>query len=529
MIEKINTFFSNFQSALRRIEKTRLNFVRNGNDNLYEVNCMAKIIIIGGGVSGLSAGIYAQMDGHQAILCEKQNLTGGNLTGWQRGEYHIDNCIHWLTGTNPHTKHYKIWTDLGALDEKTEIYQADILYTYEYRGQRLSLHKDLARLEKDMLEISPSDEKEIRSLIKAVRLIQGASGIAGENHDEKSPVISELFSLPTLYKYYKLSTGALAERFSHPLLQKFINAFIGEQFSAIALLVVFATFCGENGGIPKGSSKEMAKRMTKRFTDLGGEVLLHKQAVKIHTEKDRAVRVDFSDGTSLNGDYFIITADPALTFGTLLDKEMPKPLQKLYADPNMLRFSGYQCAFSCDENALPFRGDFLFPVPKKFQAKLHTKNMILREFSHEKEFAPKGKTVLQSLTFCDEKTSKEFILLHDDPAKYKAKKREIANAVSSLITEKFPILKGKIRCLDVWTPATYKRYTQSEIGSFMSFVFPPNTPPKRIDNRVSGIKNLLLATQWLQAPGGLPISAEAGKRAVEIIRKKEKTGKKIRE
>ena len=484
-------------------------------------NFMANIIIIGGGVAGLSAGVYAQKYGHHAILCESQALTGGNLTGWQRGEYHIDNCIHWLTGTNPHTKYYQLWTDLGALDKDTEIYQAETLYTYEYRGKRLSLNKNLHILEKDMLEISPKDEKEIRSLIKAVRAIQGASGIAGENHDEKSPLLSELFSLPSLYKYYRLSTGDLAKRFSHPLLQKFLNSFLGEQFSSVALLIVFATFCGENGGIPKGSSRAMAKRITKRFLDLGGEVLLNKRAVKIHTENNRAVCVEFADGTTLAGDYFIITADPALTFGELLNKKMPKPLRKLYENPNMVRFSGYQSAFSCDLSALPFRGDFIFPIPKKYRARLYAENMILREYSHEKEFAPQGKTVLQTLTFCDEKTAKFFIQLRKTPVAYRAKKRELSTLIAQVITEKFPELSGKIRCLDIWTPATYQRYVESEIGSFMSFALPPNVLPKRIDGRVSGVNNLLLATQWLQSPGGLPISATVGKKAVEIIRKKE--------
>ena len=55
---------------------------------------MAKIIIVGGGVSGLSAGIYAQLNGHTAVICEKHTKAGGNLTGWQREGYKIDNCIH---------------------------------------------------------------------------------------------------------------------------------------------------------------------------------------------------------------------------------------------------------------------------------------------------------------------------------------------------------------------------------------------------------------------------------------------------
>ena len=84
---------------------------------------MAEILIIGGGVAGLSAGIYSRLAGHSATVCERHFRAGGNLTGWQRGEYHIDNCIHWLTGTNPNTGTYKMWEELGALDDQTKIIQ----------------------------------------------------------------------------------------------------------------------------------------------------------------------------------------------------------------------------------------------------------------------------------------------------------------------------------------------------------------------------------------------------------------------
>ena len=68
----------------------------------------------------------------------------------------------------------------------------------------------------------------------------------------------------------------------------------------------------------------------------------------------------------------------------------------------------------------------------------------------------------------------------------------------------FPELKGKLAVLDVWTPATYKRYTGAETGSFMSFAFSGGAYPKKLGNRVKGVKNLILATQWLRPPGGLP-------------------------
>ena len=128
---------------------------------------MAKILIIGAGVAGLSAGIHAQLFGHQAIVCERHFVAGGNLTAWNRGEYHIDNCIHWLTGPNPNTEHYKLWQELGAFDDALVRYPTS-LYTYEEGGRRLSLYEDLERLEREMLAISPADEQEILSFQQIV-------------------------------------------------------------------------------------------------------------------------------------------------------------------------------------------------------------------------------------------------------------------------------------------------------------------------------------------------------------------------
>jgi len=50
------------------------------------------ITIIGAGFAGLSAGIYAQMNGYQSQIFEMHNLPGGLCTSWKRKEYIIDGC-----------------------------------------------------------------------------------------------------------------------------------------------------------------------------------------------------------------------------------------------------------------------------------------------------------------------------------------------------------------------------------------------------------------------------------------------------
>lgn len=481
---------------------------------------MAKILIIGGGVAGLSAGIYAQKNGHRAIVCERHSVSGGNLTGWQRGEYHIDNCVHWLTGTNPNTELYRTWTELGALSCADDVYQADSLYTCEKDGQRISLYKDLDRLEQEMLKISPQDRKAILALTGAVRSVMRFCGFQGEGNSTLS-VWKKARAFPNLLRYFYLSTGELSNRFRHPLLQEFLSCFIGRDFSAFALVFVFATFCGGNGGLPKGGSFAMAQKIAERFIETGGELLLNKEAVKIHMHGERATSVSFADGTNIRADYVLLTVDPQLVFGKILRLEMPKPLAEKYADPKKICFSSYHCAFACESAELPFSGDFIFPLSERLQETLSSRYLILREFTHESSFAPKGQTVLQAMVFCEETRAKEFIALRKNKTEYKRKKETLASAIENAIAEKFPALKGKLRRLDVWTPASYERYTGAVSGTYMSFILPKKSIPRPIKGDIKGAKNVYLATQWQSEPGGLPTAANMGKRAIEWVCQKE--------
>ena len=50
---------------------------------------MKKIVIVGGGISGLTSGIFAQKYGFESIVLEKNSVAGGECTGWDRQGSHI--------------------------------------------------------------------------------------------------------------------------------------------------------------------------------------------------------------------------------------------------------------------------------------------------------------------------------------------------------------------------------------------------------------------------------------------------------
>ena len=57
-----------------------------------------KIVIIGGGIAGLCAGVYARKCGYDVEVLEQHDNAGGLAT---RGDYTFETCLHWLLGANP--------------------------------------------------------------------------------------------------------------------------------------------------------------------------------------------------------------------------------------------------------------------------------------------------------------------------------------------------------------------------------------------------------------------------------------------
>ena len=155
--------------------------------------------------------------------------------------------------------------------------------------------------------------------------MQRIGGIGGDGHDEGLGIRQGIYAIPLLMRYYRMTTGELSKCFSHPLLRKFISAFWGNEFGSLALLMVFAAFCGENGGIPAGGSCGMAKRMEKQFAALGGEVLCDREVIRINRRGALAESVDLSDGTRLTADYVVVTCDP---FGRLSEVSSMRLCQK---------------------------------------------------------------------------------------------------------------------------------------------------------------------------------------------------------
>ncbi|MBQ8309974.1 MAG: NAD(P)/FAD-dependent oxidoreductase [Clostridia bacterium] len=468
---------------------------------------MAKVIVVGGGVAGMSAAIYARRAGLECELFEAHSIMGGNLTAWRREGCVIDNCIHWLTGTRRGNDLNRVWHELGMLDGTTPVRRRTQLYESEHGGVRIGLGSDLEATRRQMRALSPQDAREINRLIDTVSALTPI--VCNGRLNEKA---GSILHLPDIVYYRKATLFALAKRFRHPLLRLLLTDYIGGEFCALALLFAYAAFASGNGSVPVGGSLAAAERVRSTCEREGCILHTGTRVTQITTDATEANGVILADGTAVFADYIIAACDPVVTFGTLLPRHlMPGALERRLYNPHTPIFSALHTAFLCDRETLRPFGTRIIDSPA-FSVR-SGKRLPVREFSHEPTFAPEGKVVLQTIVFQTAEESRAWIELAEDRQRYRERKASVADATARAIETAMPALRGHLALLDVWTPATYHRYLGANKGAFLSYAFTPYAPLRSLPSRVSTIKNLSLATQWLSSPGGLPTAALAGRRA----------------
>ena len=130
---------------------------------------MKNIIIIGGGLSGLSTGVYALKAGFDVTIIEKNEEVGGLCTTWSIDGATIDGCIHFLTGSST-GRMAPIYQELGIYDNM-KIFKPSFFYKFYYKDQIIELSRDIDELENQLLAYcdDQNDENGIKSFIKLVK------------------------------------------------------------------------------------------------------------------------------------------------------------------------------------------------------------------------------------------------------------------------------------------------------------------------------------------------------------------------
>lgn len=489
------------------------------------------VLIVGAGFAGLSAGIYAQMNGYKTEIFEMHDMPGGLCTSWKRKGFTIDGCIHWLVGSSPESSLNAHWKEVGIAQGRKFVDLDQYMRFEDDQGRTFILYTDVDRLEKHMLEFSPRDAEVTREFINGIRMV-----LRLDQPSEFDPLPRRLGKLLKMGLFFaskgkemqawmNVTAKEFIKRFKDPTIRLAMERMWLPDFSMFFMLFTFAWLHKKAAGYPIGGSLPMSQAMEKRYLSLGGQIHYRSRVEEILVEKDKAVGIRLENGQEFRANRVISAADGYTTIfkmlhGKYVNEQICAQYEKWPLFPPLI-YVGIGVNRTFDDVPPTVSGIAYTLREPVTVADQPWKQLSVHIFNQDPTLAPEGKTSLVVLYPTSYPYWKE---LAQDKAAYHEKKDQIARTIVELLEQRFPGISEQVEMVDVATPLTFERYTGNWQGSFEGWLLTPENSSvsmKPMSQTLPGLENFYMCGQWVEPGGGLPTSVMSARRLLKSICKQD--------
>jgi phytoene dehydrogenase-like protein len=438
-----------------------------------------RVVVIGGGISGLSAGIYARLCGFPATVLEKNSYPGGACAVWTRSGYAIEGSMHYLTGVSPGNPMHRVWREVGALNDHSLFHQPDPFLVCQHSGKRYCLYRSTDVLQEHLISQAPEDAAAIRSFVSDIKKFTpfpspfiDVSGVPISG-PTASALSFGLKMLPIIPRFAKLSTVSAREyaaQFKNRGIRELIMNIADEYFSAGSLMYVLSSISLGDLAYVRGGSAGVARGMAARLVELGGSIEYGQKVDGILREGSKIVGVKVGE-RQFDADAVVATIDAR----EVADKGFVGTSLK---EPWMAGFVASMKPVIADMIAIgvktslpnyPYQTIFPFeePLPSPYNPSRAIKVLNYNGMAD----APSGCCVLTALLHGTEGLF-EYWTKAAANGEYEAKKKELVSQITEKVEKAMPEIKGKIEFAELTTSLTMQKYLGNYKGSYMSYHWP---------------------------------------------------------
>lgn len=483
------------------------------------------VVIMGGGMAGLCAAALLAKRGHQVTLLEKEEKTGGYVTGFWRDGFYFDATGAFLAACRKGSEFFAVFKELGLNNKLRFIPIPAIRNIYPTYELNLDYRNPLTYINSLQEKFPGSADK----------LDEYATLTSKVGHEflkfEIAPWWKKLllpFLFPTLIKYARHSHGAILRHFfgdndeiSYGL-SALPTTLPPSQLSYIFVAVLWAKVLKDGVFYPEGGMIRLADMLTQSIVDHGGVIEKGAGVTIISTRSGRVENIACDNGKTYQADWYVGAMNPYRA------QSMLKGRDKLYG--KLFNLDQYKVSPSAMLFYLGIKKS-VFPDGWPYFVSLHTgqnpeqeatliEQGCLKESLHlvittpsllDANLAPKGFHAMK-------------ILVHT-PNALRFRDQLSVQKITALQQKIFKIISNKtgltIENNDVVnitaTPDTLCRRTGNENGAMYGFdaalgQVGPGRPPIR-----TGVKNLLWVGHYARPSHGIVGAGLSGSFAANII------------
>jgi prolycopene isomerase len=506
------------------------------------------LAIIGGGISGLTAGALAGKLGLKCCLLEKESHTGGYLSGFSKNGFHFDTAIHWLNQFNQNEMVGRIFSLIGS--DSPEIQVLNKIHRFKGENYDYTLSNNPDELKQKLITDYPHESK---GIVKFFRVAKGmgkgtlAYSKLFRTHESMNFFENLIFKIKLLRFYFPLikyifySGEGVTKGLNKFFKDKNLHKLYSSEKDLLSCLFPIAWAYHDGYQIPEKGGARVFIHWLKYVNEFfGNDIILNAEVKKLHIENNSCKYINYSnngDILSVKSKYVISAHDIETLYTRLLPPNIISNKLKEKLQNAVLYSSAFtvNIALNCTTESLGINEELISITKENIQRNDHDSGdpyisdiSVIAPSSRDKSLTPEGKGLLtlyipayieyKNYWGTERNENGDFVRGET----YNQLKHEVAEILIQRVEKELNIkLKPNILFYDISTPITYYRYTGNKNGTMMGARYGKQNMQAKIAHHQTKVKNLIIGGQWADLGGGVPIAVKSAANAVLLTLKKE--------
>ncbi|MBR0575164.1 FAD-dependent oxidoreductase [Proteiniclasticum sp. BAD-10] len=434
-----------------------------------------EVIIVGGGLSGLTAGALLAKRGLSVAVIDKSQHPGGSCGVFKRREVIFDQGAAMLygfgeAGFNAHRFVF------NCLEQPIAMIRHDELYAVNYEGQRVRFFRDLPAFMEELSRVFPSEKANIQRFYGAMEKLYTHIMVDNPTYstaDETDPWtgFKGLMKHPVSYArflgYLNQSARSLLEQyFEGPEIFRFFDKLTStycyatvEESPAVLAAVMFVDNHVGGSYYPAGSTLFLPGKLEKVIEEHGGVMIPKHEVTAFLTEGKKITGVRLHTGEVLTARDYIYSGTSWNLFGKLLDPEVTTPkerdriLSQVPTYPSVVLYTVVDKRV-IPEDTLPI--EMLVGNPEKLDESEVTVYLLSID---DRSLCGEDEHTVTAIgpSFINWKRA--------DQEGYQEQKKAEVQRLLEVLEKRFPGFTQAVRHAELATPRTIERYTLKNGGA----------------------------------------------------------------
>lgn len=292
-------------------------------------NVNKSVIVIGGGLGGISAAISLKQKGYDVALYEKNDHIGGKVNRLEQDGFGFDLGPSILTMPQIFEK---LFTGSGKrMEDYVPIKRLDLEWrSFFPDGTVLNLYHDLDVMANANPSLSKKDMKEYRKLLNYAERIYNTTERSYLKDGFESPfeAVTQIGPIATLMGFDLASTmySAISKRISNPHLRTMLSYYVkyvgSSPYSAPAVLNMMIYMQHAQGcWYVEGGTHKLAEGLTTLAEEIGVKLNTGQGVVRAHTLNGNISAIELEDGRLRSADYYVSNMEVIPFYQKMVDVE----------------------------------------------------------------------------------------------------------------------------------------------------------------------------------------------------------------